>query len=826
MMKASRMVQNFGRWAMKRPLFILLLFCTELFSFTPKKEMRELLLISRRDPLPDLSLSAPSSLDLCHFYLMRQKYSLALIGAPPTASVKISMTPVIKIHFSEKALEIAPCSYSFFFKYHPLQKESSIHAKTSISYDIPSLALTSPVCSKTLETTLSKTSITLEKNPRSLFSFSLSNKFSLLLPLNLYGFISLKPLSLEEKKFSYLPTSFPGTLGKEPLFTSAFGLNLKLPSLKETSLSSLSLPKTLYTHPLTVPHHEISLLLPKSVSLEVSLPIFALSSFPELENVENSEPKGYFARALTSFCPLAIRSEKPRVETLGEPKYEKKIALTVEPPPASTIALQIDALPESHKFTSALLESRVTLTAPAALECKTILFATPQVEENKALFLSIAPLAPPSPLVYTSPIASQIYTASSLDELLFARAEYPSYTPPSAIFSSSLELPFETAPFSFFADKRALSHANYLLGEARDLNRAHRFIQNNLIHLPNLEDLQTDSMGEEFKVSVTVVPQMDRQGFLFSINLTAENPGDLDYAPHHLYFILDPTGPPEYVENFKKAILQTIADLEDSVTYNVLVLQNDLPYLSDKDLYASKNSFNFIKKNLARIRASGPSTFTLLENALTDIGNKASASQDVYTVVLLSNGQFIKNLRSHRESLQNLIENSPSNLALFTTASSDKTNLPMLELLARLGRGELIYSSTTAAFPRKIASTIKKLGQPLAHNLHLTKVSSSPNALFHYENRFAPILYAGKPYTFYGTASKLEDLTFILQGESYGKWLHCTKKVSLKHASKGPSFLEEELATQKALLYISHFITTSDSTSLVEAKRLLAQAGQ
>ena len=319
---------------------------------------------------------------------------------------------------------------------------------------------------------------------------------------------------------------------------------------------------------------------------------------------------------------------------------------------------------------------------------------------------------------------------------------------------------------------------------------------------------------------------MDHQGFLFAINLKAETPPELDFSPHHIYFILDPSAPTNEFEAFTKALLQTVSHLDDSVTYNVMLLNPTLSLLSEHDLYPSKASFNFLKRNLAKVKGESAVSFTLFEEALAKVSKKAAASSEIYTAILLSNGQFMKNLRSHRESLQHLIDYSAKNLALYTTAMTDKPNLPMLELLARLGRGDLIHSPTVTGFPRKFASFVQKLGKPIAYNLHLTKISPSSTVTFHHENRFSPMLYAGKPYTIYGSAGKLEDLTFILQGEAYGKWIHCTKKVSLKNASKGPSYLEEELATQKALLYITEFIETSDSSSLTEAKKLLAQVGR
>ncbi len=815
-------------------LLLLLLSLAPLSAFSPKKEKVSLSIASYSPTFPTLTLTPLSSLALSEFYLKKQKIEFALHSIPPLSSPhKIQLAPSLQVKFQANPVSVFAFTSSPFCRYYRMEKEA--FEQQVLEYTTPALALPSPAPPKNSPPSIASSQF-LEKREFSRPSFFLDHFTSSAFPKFLYTQLASK-ISLKEIARSYVPSpSFVGP--REGSLSSLLGLSFAhTPLFATTSLPLLTLPKQKRTLTIKVQNEpSLNLVVPEAIFFDVRYPMLALTSFPELEFISEKTKKDTFARSLSSSYPLAVQTKKAATLKKAAPQNEKNqnekqekakledIAHNISSP---TLHLEMAALPTTQEFDTPIVERMFPLAPSSQLTCKTILFPGPQFEETKSLSVNLSSLPYPSSFIFTPKIAAPIFSYAALEHLfLYPARDYPCYSLPYLVVSPNTVLPCGNSPLPLFADRRPLSSSLYLLGEAQSINRTHRFIQTNLIRLPNLQDLETDSMSEEFKVSVEVVPQMDHQGFLFAINLKADAPQELDSSPHHIYFILDPSGSINEFDAFKKALIQTTAHLDDSVTYNVMLLDSELSLLSENDLYPSKASLNFLKRNLSKIRPSTVVSFSLLEEALDKLSKKASSSSEIYTAVLLSNGQFLKNLRSHRESLQHLIDHSAANLALYTTAITDKPNLPMLELLARLGRGDLIYSPTLSGFPRKFASAVQKLGKPIAYNLRLTKISPTSTVTFHHENRFAPMLYAGKPYTIYGSASKLEDLTFILQGEAYGKWIHCTKKVSLKNASKGPSYLEEELATQKALQHITDFITTSDSTALIEAKKLLAQVGR
>ena len=145
----------------------------------------------------------------------------------------------------------------------------------------------------------------------------------------------------------------------------------------------------------------------------------------------------------------------------------------------------------------------------------------------------------------------------------------------------------------------------------------------------------------------------------------------------------------------------------------------------------------------------------------------------------------------------------------------------MLELLAKLGRGDFLYTPTHAAFPRKLATLTKRLQRPIAHSLCVHTALPNSALSFHHTQETAPLLFADKPYTLYGTATKLEDLNLMIQGKGH-HWINLAKPISLLTAERGKPHLDRELAARLALTHILTFLRTNDPQSLQNASSLLS----
>lgn len=361
----------------------------------------------------------------------------------------------------------------------------------------------------------------------------------------------------------------------------------------------------------------------------------------------------------------------------------------------------------------------------------------------------------------------------------------------------------------------------YNKDNAQRTNRDLRLTGYHLALLPKPEDLATDSLGDEFKVHVKVIPQMTKKGYIFTLNLLPINQEGLDSLPHNVIFLLDQgTAIEKYrFETYKAAIIQSLNQLDENTSFNILSFDQQIQPLSTTMLRATAASKKMARQYLTKTIQKRPSTFPTLFEALQQLKKHAQSSKELYTLVFLSNGHVMKNIRIHREALGELIKDAPDNLSIFTASISDNNNVGMLELLAKLGKGELFHSQTNASFPRKLSVLIKRLNKPIANNICITNLS--PKVKIFQNKNYAPILFADKLYTFYGTTESLEDIDLIIQGYRGERFINIHKKISLQDSRRGNGSYEKEIALHRAFNHMVDFLNTNDHNDLYQAQLLL-----
>lgn len=358
-----------------------------------------------------------------------------------------------------------------------------------------------------------------------------------------------------------------------------------------------------------------------------------------------------------------------------------------------------------------------------------------------------------------------------------------------------------------------LSSLSFVVQEASSLNRQNRFIYKNLAELPSLEDLQTVNCSDDFKIDVQVLPKPDKTGYNFALQITPYDQSNLETLPQHVYFILDRSVSiePHRFETFKQGLTQALNYLNCETSFNIVSFNEKCEKLHSSDLKPTKTSLHRIKRALNKLDQKGKASFRTLLSFIESLKKEALQTKEPYTVIILSNGHFLKNLRYHKDSLYTFFHTPRDNFSIFTAAISDDNNTPMLNLLAKLGRGEFLHSQIHTAFPRKLAVLMKRLQKPLAYDLSITKANPAQKITFYHNPQIAPLLFSDKSYYIYGTAETLEDLCIILQCRSPQKWFNIVKTISLKEASRGKSFLNKELTSKQELDHIINFIFNKDS---------------
>jgi hypothetical protein len=396
---------------------------------------------------------------------------------------------------------------------------------------------------------------------------------------------------------------------------------------------------------------------------------------------------------------------------------------------------------------------------------------------------------------YTSPLENDRYPASLIRIL-----------PP-------IEL-LETTPFDPL----------FLSGNASiEINRAHRMIYTELSTIPSLAELDTDCLNDDFLIEAKVTPQMN-EGYLFSLKIKEANIDFLTPEKHHLLFIVDRSATVEKhrYDIYKKSLLQSLTYLDSNALFNIYFFDSTVEKMSPHDLKPTKTASLLAQKFLQNSPQVKGSSFADFISLMQEIKKTAALSNDVYSVILLSNGSYMKNIRFHRDSLKELIQNWPDSLSLYTTAISDNNNIPMLELLAKVGKGELSLAKTHSAFGRKLCTLIRRISKPIAHGISITALSEDPKLSIEFSAPFSSQLFADRSFSLYGKSSTLCNIDLLVQAKREDRYIQIRKRLSLKNAEKGKSSIEKEFYSHLALHELISFIFSNDQTHLLKAKNYLS----
>jgi hypothetical protein len=495
--------------------------------------------------------------------------------------------------------------------------------------------------------------------------------------------------------------------------------------------------------------------------------------------------------------------------------FEKSPSNLIRPP---KIAYQISLPSSSFSLNDKLKAAIVHLDS--IINDKETIFPKKQFIETATLLCSTEILKSPEILfVYTHLDASPINLNINIEKATVSNSLI-CLNPFSISIASKMHTGRTDIPLKQIKE---ISEYAFMTGEAHSTNRNNRQVLYHIGDLPTLEDLQTYSLNDEFKIEAHVLPKPDRSGYAFSLQLSPYDHECINPIPNHVYFILDRSSSIEShrFSSFKSGIVQALSQLHESTLFNIFTFDQNYDKLSSDDLRPSKSSIQYVKRNLDKVAQKWSSSFITLLTLLEEIQNQAKKSDEPYTVVILSNGQFLKNLRYNKEALHKLFHQNSSNFSICTAAISDNNNTFMLDLLAKLGRGEFLYSQTHSAFPRKLAVLMKRLQRPLASDVCISLATSNEKVNFSHFTQTAPLLFADKLYHIYGETEKLEDLHVVIQGKSGDKWINIVKKIDLKKAEKSKE-IAKEISSKEALAHIMNYIFTSDQNELTAAKALIA----
>jgi hypothetical protein len=353
--------------------------------------------------------------------------------------------------------------------------------------------------------------------------------------------------------------------------------------------------------------------------------------------------------------------------------------------------------------------------------------------------------------------------------------------------------------------------------------------------LPDVDDYllpevaQAVSWDEAFDAKVELMPKSDGKGFVFAVSLTPTEEIHLESMPQNYYFLIDRSSSIERhrFAAFKRGVLKAISCLQAGDKFNIVVFDKTVKKLSEQPILFSKAALQraeeFLEPQEHGNMFSGADIFSSLQKVIPH----GVSQEEAHTAILITDGDTSQSSAKQQKQISQWIEKNASHVTLFTAAIGKGNNLIMLDLLSSLSGGQLLYSDTHAAFPRRLGKLLLNLRNPLVKEIMLSAIPKDSEAeiLFYPSSNHLPNMLAKQSYEIMGTIDQLSDFTLVIQGRHKDRWVSITKEISLTRAVKTSRLLEKKWANASAKSQYESFLKEGKVSHLIKAKELLKTAG-
>ncbi|MCY3974465.1 MAG: hypothetical protein OXF02_02850 [Simkaniaceae bacterium] len=380
-----------------------------------------------------------------------------------------------------------------------------------------------------------------------------------------------------------------------------------------------------------------------------------------------------------------------------------------------------------------------------------------------------------------------------------------------------------TSPLAY--DAGEIIREGYRKASARALYRRHGYRQALLLSaIPDPESLQTLSLDQGTTVKVSCLPDPVEGRYRFALTVHPDKRLYFISRNRHFIFVIDGSrGIRKHrYDTFKNGVVKSLPYMHEGDSCTVLTAHKRIEPVSPAPLTYGKGLKERVRHHLSRENRGKifirHDLFRLLDEAMRCFDpNKDN------NIILITNGETLETIKTHREALTLLAEKNRNRFALFTACAGGGNNIAMLNLISTLHNGESMYSRTHAAFPRQLAIFVKHIGSCIAKTVRARAVSANEtlNIEFYPEDGAFPPLYADRPYTLYGSINRLEDFDLILQGRIGDQWVNMRQKISFNNAEQGDFGMQKHHATYEAYAYYDRYLQSDDPSFLQEAEKIL-----
>lgn len=343
---------------------------------------------------------------------------------------------------------------------------------------------------------------------------------------------------------------------------------------------------------------------------------------------------------------------------------------------------------------------------------------------------------------------------------------------------------------------------------------------------PNMSDeMASIASSDDFNLDVVYSPLQNNKGYVFKATFVPKVAANFKRIRQNLFFLIDRSHSisNERYEYTKQAVGNALSLMNAGDTFNILVFDDKVVRMSDKNLPWTRSNVEYARKFLAQQEHGGFFATTDIYSSLGKIVPGVVASNEVNIAILLSDGDTYLRRDLQRKTIGSWTRKNHGKISLFCVASGRGNNLALLELLSSFNKGKLVYAPTHESLEKSLLRLINGISTPIGKDIVATAIpSNEAMRITVYPRRGQlPDLYENQPYVLYGVVDQLEDFHIFIQGRYYGKWLDIKHKLSFKSAQRGGDLLERSLVVYRAYDHYYRFLSDGDFKQLAAAKKLL-----
>lgn len=332
--------------------------------------------------------------------------------------------------------------------------------------------------------------------------------------------------------------------------------------------------------------------------------------------------------------------------------------------------------------------------------------------------------------------------------------------------------------------------------------------------------------SEHFDIKVEYAPKRTRPGYVFKITFIPRENVSFKRIRQNYFFLVDRSNSiprSRYFMN-KKAVAEALELLQNKDTFNILIFDDKIVKFRDHNVPFTEENVRLAKEFLEFQPHGGHFAATELYASLAKIIPQDVSDKEVNTAILFSDGDSYLSPEKQGMKIGGFSNRNNGKVALYSIASGTGNNLPLLELLSALNKGQLVYAPNHTLIGERLKQLIQTIQHPIGKHMVATAICADKQTtvLLQPKRSQLPDLYKNHSFSIYGSTNRLTDFVLFLQGNYYDRRFDIKKKIDFTKATAiGSPAIERgwtQLLTQE---FYQHFFEDGKISHLETAKQLL-----